>query len=82
MKRIPPTAVFGCEERRVDRAGAVTGMPRLIAPWFMPMLEGYASTVLEMSGARSPRIRFSAPERDGEREAIETVAVRFEVSWS
>lgn len=57
-------------------------MPRLIAPWFMAMIEGYVATVIEMAGARSPRIRFSAAARDGEREAIETVVVRFEVTWS
>lgn len=67
-------------DRRVE--GTHTGMPRVIAPWFTPMLDGYAATVLEMSGARSPRVRFSAPERDGEREGIETVTIRFEVSWS
>lgn len=74
------TSVRSIGERRTE--GTNTGMPRFIAPWFTPMLDGYMATILEISGARSPRVRFSAPERDGEREGIETVTIRFEVSWS
>jgi hypothetical protein len=67
-------------DRRAE--GSQTGMPRPLAGWFMPMLEGYGATLLEMTGARAPRLRFSSPERDGEREGIETVTLRFEVSWT
>jgi len=58
------------------------GIPEPLARWFTAMMEGYSSSVLELAGAKSPRYKFGPPKRDGEVGGIETVTLRFEVSWS
>lgn len=57
------------------------GIPRFIIPWYTPMIEGYTAVVLEIAGARNPAARTEIIKRDGEREGIETVIVRVELSW-
>lgn len=57
------------------------GVPRFILPWYLPMIDGYTAVVLELAGARHPVTRTDPPVRDGEREGIETVTVRIELSW-
>lgn len=57
------------------------GLPRPLIPWYMPMIDGYTSVVLEIAGARYPRTRTDPPSKDGHREGIETVTVRTEMTW-
>lgn len=57
------------------------GIPRFIVPWYVPMIEGYTAVVLEMAGGRNPVARTDASRQDGEREGIETAALRLELSW-
>lgn len=58
-----------------------SGVPRFVAPWYCPMVEGYTVVVLEMAGAKGATAQISPPRRDGEREGIETVSVRIELGW-
>jgi hypothetical protein len=58
-----------------------SGVPRFVAPWYCPMVEGYTAVVLEMAGAASSTAHISTPRRDGERDGLETVSVRIELTF-
>lgn len=60
----------------------ISGFPSPLTVWFIPMLEGYASVLLEAAGAGSPRVRFDPPEREGERMGVETVTLTLHISWT
>src|SRR5262245_41310514 len=47
--------------------GEQTGIPSVLAPWWMAMFDGYASVVLQMAGAHSPQVRFDPPVPQGVR---------------
>jgi len=57
------------------------GLPRVMVPWYVPMIEGYTSVVLEMAGAKNPYTRTDQPKKDNFREGIETISIRIELSW-
>lgn len=57
------------------------GLPRIMLPWYIPMIEGYTSVVLEMAGAKNPLARTDSPKKDNFREGIETISIRIELSW-
>jgi hypothetical protein len=58
-----------------------SGLPRMLTSWYTPMLEGYTAAVLEMAGARNSRTKWLLPRKDGQREGIETVAMKIELTW-
>lgn len=57
------------------------GLPRLLLPWYLPMIEGYTAVVLEIAGARNPVANADLPRKDGHRQGLETVSVRIELVW-
>jgi hypothetical protein len=57
------------------------GLPRMMLPWYLPMIDGYTAAVLEMAGARNPVTRTEPSKKDGHREGIDTASVRIELSW-
>jgi hypothetical protein len=59
-----------------------TGIPRLLADTFCASSLAYAPYVLEQAGAREPVVTVDAVARDGEKYGVETVSIRFLVSWS
>jgi hypothetical protein len=58
------------------------GLPRPLLPWYLPMIEGYTSVVLEMAGAKNSSARTDLPRKEGHRDGIEVVSIRIELSWS
>lgn len=62
--------------------GAYREIPAPLAAWFSPMITGYAAEALRAAGASAPRVRFDAPEPDGERFGVPLVALPFAFSWS
>lgn len=57
------------------------GLPRSLIQWYVPMIEGYTSVVLEMAGAKNSVTRTELPKKENFREGIETVSIRIELSW-
>ena len=59
-----------------------TGHPRILAHWYVAVINGFMPCVLEASGAKTPRIKWSAPVTDGMSHGLETVSIRFEATWT
>ena len=57
------------------------GLPRLLLPWYLPMIEGYSAVVMEIAGARNPVTKVDLPKKEGHREGLEIASVRIELIW-
>jgi hypothetical protein len=68
--------------RRGHADATRTGHPRILAHWYVAVISGFVPYLLEASGAKAPRIRWYAPEPDGESHGFETVSIKFEANWS
>lgn len=58
-----------------------SGLPRFFTTWYLPMMEGYTSVVLEIAGAHHPTTRVEPLRRESNRAGLEVVTVRFEMMW-
>lgn len=58
------------------------GLPRILVPWYRPIVEGYCTAILRQTGAKEPAVGWETVERDGERQGIETVTVTWSARWT
>ena len=60
---------------------SVRGVPRFLAPFYMTVTEAFLSRALVLAGAKEPRHAWQAPLPDGDREGVQLIKLRREVSW-
>ncbi|MGO8993132.1 MAG: hypothetical protein ACLQVI_07375 [Polyangiaceae bacterium] len=57
--------------------------PQLLFHWYVAVVQGFLPCVLECSGAKDVRVRWSPPEAEGKDEAgFEMVGLRFTIHWA
>lgn len=69
--------VLGPTEREAYR----DDFPELLVPWYRPVAEGYAATVLELCGAREVQARVTVKPTPA-RRGLAMVSLRIGCSWS
>jgi hypothetical protein len=69
--------------RAVDGAfeGSISGVPAALADWYAVCSGEFVLAALELSGAKSPRIEWVPPKRDGARASHPLVCLRFTLTW-
>ncbi len=61
--------------------GYISGVPAVLADWYGVSSGEFVLAALELSGARSPRIEWVAPKRDGARGGHPLGSLRFTLTW-
>jgi hypothetical protein len=56
------------------------GVPQPLGPWFLPMLDGYAGTLIARAGGKEPKIGGRLIPR-GSKDKIGLVDVHVDMSW-
>jgi len=57
--------------------------PHLLVHWYVAVVHGFLPCVLECSGAKDVRVRWSPPESEGKDAAgFERVGLRFTIQWT
>jgi hypothetical protein len=76
---------FGTTTVRLLRPRVVEAVrvqvPKPVASWYAMVSESYCESALEIAGAREPRMRTVDTARDGAISGVDTVSLRFELTW-
>jgi hypothetical protein len=64
------------------RGFTLSGMPAILASWYMNGLAVYAQTAVKLAGAKNCQVTMLAPEPEGQAHGVDVVRVRFQVQWT
>jgi len=69
------------EAERGHSKVVLRGVPQPLGPWFLPMLDGYAGTLITRAGGKQPEIKGRLIPR-GREHGIGLVDVHIDMSWT
>lgn len=64
------------------RGFALSGMPAVLASWYLNGLAVYAQHAVKLAGAKNCQVTMLAPEPEGQAHGVDIVRVRFQVQWT
>ena len=62
--------------------GLRSGLPRAILYWHTPALAGYVERVIEIAGAKDPKVVFGPPQNERMQHGVAVVDVTYSLTWS
>ena len=64
------------------RGFALSGMPAVLAAWYVNGLAVYAQHAVKLAGAKKCQVTMLPPEPEGQAHGVDLVRVRFQVQWT
>jgi hypothetical protein len=77
---------FGTVESEATRDGVVesrrSGIPEIMARWFVWAAEGFIPVAMQTAGAKDVRVSCDPPRPEGTAHGVPTVHLRFAIAWA
>ncbi len=65
-----------------SRGFVLSGMPAILAAWYVNGLSVYAQHAVKLAGAKKCQVTMLAPEPEGQSSGVDLVRVQFQVQWT
>lgn len=65
-----------------SRGFVLSGMPAVLASWYMNGLAVYAQHAVKLAGAKNCQVTMLAPEPEGQAHRVDVLRVCFQIQWT